>query len=75
MSLYQRRLPHWQPTGPPLFLTWRLHGTLPANRYFGREGLSSGRVFVCLDRYLDRAGHGPAWLRQDDIAQLVVDSL
>jgi len=75
MSLYRRRLPHWRPEGRPLFLTWRLHGTLPPNRYLTPEGLTSGQAFVCIDLYLDRAGYGPAWLRRDDVAQIVADSL
>src|ERR1022692_4643065 len=29
MSYYERNLPHWQPEGAALFLTWRLHGSLP----------------------------------------------
>lgn len=28
-EFYRRHLPHWQPTGAPLFITWRLHGSLP----------------------------------------------
>jgi len=27
--IYRCRLPHWQPGGVPLFITWRLHGSLP----------------------------------------------
>ena len=26
---YERHLPHWQPEGAALFVTWRLHGSLP----------------------------------------------
>jgi len=48
---------------------------LPPNRYLGLDGLTSGQAFVWIDRYLDRARHGPGWLRRDDIAQLVVDAL
>lgn len=29
LYLYQRRLPHWQPEGAIVFLTWRLYGSLP----------------------------------------------
>lgn len=28
MSFYRRRLPHWQPRGKALFVTWRLHKSL-----------------------------------------------
>lgn len=27
--IYRCRLPHWQPSGAPLFITWRLYGSLP----------------------------------------------
>ncbi len=27
---YRRNLPHWQPPGVPIFITWRLAGSLPA---------------------------------------------
>ena len=33
MTLYHRRLPHWQPQGKTLFVTWRLHGTIPPHHY------------------------------------------
>ena len=29
LYLYTRRLPHWQPEGAIIFLTWRLYGSLP----------------------------------------------
>lgn len=29
LYLYRRRLPHWQPEGAIVFLTWRLYGSLP----------------------------------------------
>jgi REP element-mobilizing transposase RayT len=28
-TFYRRRLPHWQPAGATIFLTWRLYGSLP----------------------------------------------
>jgi hypothetical protein len=28
-SFYRRHLPHWQPAGATIFLTWRLYGSLP----------------------------------------------
>ncbi len=30
MTFYRRNLPHWIPEGKAIFITWRLHGTLPA---------------------------------------------
>lgn len=29
MTFYRRHLPHWQPPGRALFVTWRLYGSLP----------------------------------------------
>ncbi len=29
MDFYRRHLPHWHPEGSPLFVTWRLRGSLP----------------------------------------------
>jgi hypothetical protein len=29
MAQYRRRLPHFHPDGEHLFVTWRLHGSLP----------------------------------------------
>ena len=34
VMLYQRRLPHIWATEQPVFLTWRLHGSLPPHRPF-----------------------------------------
>ena len=31
MAFYRRNLPHWVPEGKSIFITWRLHGTLPAS--------------------------------------------
>jgi len=33
---YRRNLPHGHPEGASLFLTWRLHGSLPAS-FFIRQ--------------------------------------
>ena len=75
VSSYQRRLPHWHPVGQPLFLTWRLHGSLPPNRSFPDANVTSGRAFVTMDRLLDHARTGPLYLQQPEIAQLVIDAL
>ncbi|MFN0168056.1 MAG: transposase [Bryobacteraceae bacterium] len=75
MTFYRRRLPHWHPEGHPLFLTWRLHGSLPAHRYFPGGNVTSGQAFAAMDRLLDSARAGPLYLSQAPIAQIVVDSL
>jgi hypothetical protein len=75
VSCSRRRLPHWQPSGQPLFLTWHLHGSLPKNRFPPPSCNSAGKAFVWMDRYLDEARSGPTWLRKDEIADLVARSI
>jgi putative transposase len=58
-----------------LFLTWHLHGSLPASRYPPPHKVSAGQAFVWIDRYLDEARSGPMFLGQGPIARLVVESL
>jgi REP-associated tyrosine transposase len=70
-----RRLPHWNVVGQPLFVTFRLHDSLPANRVFPPERLTTGKAFVTMDRILDTARTGPLYLRQPEIASLVVGAL
>src|SRR5581483_8318842 len=59
VPLYRRRLPHIYEIGRPVFSTWRLYGSLPPNRFFSGGVLTSGRVFVAMDRLLDDARVGP----------------
>jgi len=71
----ERRLPHLYAIGQPLFVTLRLHGSLPANRTFPSADLTSGEAFVAMDRLLDQARSGPMFLRQAAVAQVVLDSI
>jgi REP element-mobilizing transposase RayT len=76
MTHYERRLPHWDVVGQPLFVTFRLHGSLPAQRVFPPERqFNSGKAFVAMDRLLDRGSSGPLFLRRPEIAELVVSAL
>jgi REP element-mobilizing transposase RayT len=75
MVLTERRLPHLYVIGQPLFVTFRLHGSLPNNRAFPPANLTSGEAFVAMDRLLDQARSGPMYLKQPDIAQLVLASI
>jgi REP element-mobilizing transposase RayT len=75
MTVYRRRLPHIYETEQPVFLTWRLHGSLPQHRPFGGGPLPSGQAFAALDRLLDEAQTGLFYLRQPPIADLVVEAL
>jgi len=71
---YERHLPHWHPPGAELFLTWRLNGSLP---HPPPEWLAmpAGKAFVLMDRQLDAAQSGPAWLKDRRIAELMVSTL
>jgi putative transposase len=75
MRHYERRLPHWDVVGQPLFVTFRLYDSLPTNRVFLPAALTSGKVFVAMDRILDQAATGPQHLSVPEIADLVVGAL
>jgi putative transposase len=75
MAPNRRRLPHIYPANTPLFLTWHLHGSMPASLLPPPNSLTSGQAFVWLDRLLDNLRTGPMYLRQSDIARIVVGSI
>jgi REP element-mobilizing transposase RayT len=76
MEHYERRLPHWNLIGNPLFVTFRLHGSLPMSRTFPPNRISNaGRAFVVMDRILDQAAFGPRFLERPEIADLLVGAL
>ena len=75
MTARRRRLPHLYPERIPLFLTWHLHGCLPASLLPPPGSLASGQAFMWLDRQLDVPRNGPMYLRRPDIAQIVVGSI
>ncbi len=75
--IYRRNLPHWHPQGKALFVTWRLHGSLPRAVPAPRkpeQKISGGKRFVVEDHVLDKAETGPLWLKHPQIAQSVVDT-
>ncbi len=72
MIHHERRLPHWDLVGQPLFVTFRLHGTLPVGRTFPPALLTTGKAFVVVDRFLDKADSGPRYLNMPEIAGLMV---
>jgi len=74
MSFYMRRLPHWLPEDKAVFFTWRLYGSLPAQRFSNSE-LSAGERFKETEKILDRAHSGPTWLKDPPIAQLVAAAI
>ena len=72
---YERRLPHFDAVGQPIFVTFRLDGSLPHPRVFPPANLDSGLAFVAVDRLLDQARSGPFFLRQAEIAQIVASAI
>jgi REP element-mobilizing transposase RayT len=70
----RRHLPHRYAIGKAIFLTWRLHGTLPKGRSFP-EKLSGGEAFAAMDSLLDNASTGPRFLFRPDIASIVVEAI
>lgn len=70
MQTYQRRLPHIHPQGARLFITWRLWGSLPAEKLQVVHPTPS-HAFAAKDRVLDRASSGPVWLKNPEIADIV----
>ena len=75
MTFYRRRLPHLYDIGQPIFLTWRLHNSLPANRVFPTAHLPSGKAFAALDRLLDEARSGPLYVNRPALADIVVEAI
>ena len=84
MVFYRRKLPHWQPPGKALFVTWRLRGSLPAS--FRNTRLRTEQPpqaldpfpnsrFVAEDRRLDQARQGPAWLKDGRVAKVMQEAL
>ena len=75
MTYTQRHLPHWTPPGQDIFITWRLHDSLPAKIGPPASTESSGKVFVHYDHILDKARTGPVWLKNSRIASCVLEAL
>lgn len=75
MAFYRRRLPHLAEPGRAIFITWRLHDSLPPNRVFPSEALTSGEAFAAMDLLLDETRAGAFYLRQPAIADMIVEAL
>lgn len=78
MPYYERNLPHWLPLAKDLFVTWRLCGSLPMETIEAlrtKKFLRPGERFREFDAHLDRHAFGPVWLKQPQLAALVVAAL
>ena len=77
MTYYERNLPHWQPEGKRLFVTWRLYRSLPVAVFekLRKSNLDEGEQFAAYDRELDSGKYGPLWLTDHRIAGCVVEAI
>ena len=78
MTFSARHLPHWDPGERTIFVTWRLHGSLPADaikRLARRPPTQPGKLFLDIDRVLDRATVGANWLQNKRIADCVMAAI
>lgn len=77
MKYYERNLPHWHPEGATVFVTWRLHGSLPDHilTYLARFSNESGEPFARAEQFLDGATTGPRYLKNPRIAEIVRASI
>jgi putative transposase len=71
----RRRLQHSFPENRWLFVTWTLYGSVPTWRFPPPAKTTSGEAFAWVDAYLDTRRSGPMFLAQEDVAEIVVDSL
>ncbi len=72
MAEYRRRLPHIHPEGEHLFVTWRLHGSLPVAP--PDTFATPGHAFAVQDRALAQS-HGSLWLSESRVARQVVQAI
>jgi putative DNA methylase len=73
MPEYRRRLPHLQPGEACLFVTWRLHGSIPTSVLRGRFP-TPGHAFAASDRALAQ-DQRHLWLRDPRIARLLSEAI
>src|SRR5258708_18909565 len=67
-AFHRRRLPHYYAVGQPVFVTWRLYGSLPANRSFPPV-TDSGEAFVAVDRLPHHPSPWPPLSNEPQFAQ------
>ena len=77
MTYYERNLPHWHPESRWIFVTWRLHGSLPAPLIVQLQRIKepANKRFARAELVLDQAGCGPVWLKDQRVARKVVECI
>ena len=58
-----------------VFLTWRIHDSLPSHRAFPTAVRNSGQAFAAMDRLLDEVCGGPFYRRQPAVADMIVEAI
>jgi len=74
MSYYGLRPPGPSAAGHPVFLTWILRESFADEGLIPSTGASSWEEFASVDRFLDEARTGPLYLRQREVAAMVVET-
>jgi putative transposase len=73
---WKRYLPHLTPEGQPVFVTWRLAGSIPVpHAALLKNDSNPGKAFARFDRKLDRSQFGPMWLGDTRVANMFVSVL
>ncbi len=79
MSFTRRHLPHWIPEETPIFVTWRLAGSLPAQADILGLDRRASRKHGCATDDVNRSSvpplFGPTWLQDPRVACVVVNAL
>jgi REP element-mobilizing transposase RayT len=73
MPYFRLRPPGPSAAGQPVFLTWILHDSVPDERLIAPAAAPSWEAFASADRFLDEARTGPLYLRQREVAAMVVE--
>jgi REP element-mobilizing transposase RayT len=79
MPYFRLRPPGPSAAGQPVFLTWILHDSVPHDgvpndQFDSSAAPSSWKAFASVDRFLDEARTGPLYLRQREVAIMVVET-
>jgi putative transposase len=85
---YRRKLPHWQPPHGTFFITYRLAGSVPKSNTSKlkpeyqrnkkqrlKKAEAPERYFELFEQNLENNVNGPHWLKIDQIASIVHESL
>ncbi|MBY0505131.1 MAG: transposase [Bryobacteraceae bacterium] len=72
MAFYRRHLPHLFDQGRPIFVTFRLAGSLPPGKWTSDH---QAQNFSELETALEERPQGPLWLQDPGIAEIVINAI